>query len=148
MKIQLEHRLRSCPKHLGCISCGQTFASNRLRALLCRDSGLIEGDLCPRCIKQGADRIRLNLRDRATKLMLQLDAQPSPESQARGFELRAVAAEALTMPPAYQWWLKKLEIFHTESRELELARRGLKKPGGKKLQITFLEEKPSVGQDA
>jgi hypothetical protein len=145
MKIQLEHKLRSCPEHIDCISCGQAFPPNSIRALLCLDSGLIEGDLCPKCIQQGAARIRWNLRDRAAKLILQ--EQPSPADQSRALELRAAAVESLTLPPAYQWWWKKLGILTTEACELELARRGLNKPLGQKLHITFLEDKPSVGQD-
>jgi hypothetical protein len=148
MKIQLERKLRSCPDRLRCVSCNQVFSAHSIRTLLCRDNGLIEGDLCPKCVQQGSARIKSNLRNRALITTHQEQSSPNvPSPQQRSLELLEIAGESLTMPPMYYWWWKKLEIFSTESRELELARHGCPKLQTRQLEITFLSHDPPVEQD-
>lgn len=111
MKIQLEHRLSSCPRKLGCTVCRQIFTAGRIRPLLVNDGDRIQGDLCPKCIRLPADEIRLIL---AEQVWLMLE-QPrlfqhqveSPEILV--LELFEASLEELQMPSLYQWLMKTIE---------------------------------------
>jgi len=111
MKIQLEHRLSSCPDKLRCTVCRQIFTVGRIRPLLVNDGARIQGDLCPECVSLPADEIRLILADQAW-LMLE---QPrlfqhqveSPETLA--LELFEASLEELKMPSLYQWLMKTIK---------------------------------------
>ncbi|NJR41206.1 MAG: hypothetical protein HC781_23150 [Leptolyngbyaceae cyanobacterium CSU_1_4] len=126
MKIQLEHRLSSCPPQLRCIACGQTFTVGRVRSLLVNDEDRIQGDLCPKCIRLPADEIRSIL---AEQVWLMLE-QPqlfqhqveSPETLA--LELFEVALEELEMPSFSQRWMKTLEscLFWNRDKNSVMAR--------------------------
>lgn len=155
MKIQLERKLRSCPDRLRCVVCDRAFNSDRVRSLLCHDDGLIAGDVCPHCLKQGADRLRQELRDRAATAFSRISTQisTSPRSiddatislEREALELAEMAEQPLKLPPVYAWWWKKLEILAAETQALELARRGAANCHCRprpKLTITFLNEEP------
>jgi hypothetical protein len=111
MKVQLEHRLSSCPPKLRCIVCRQVFMAGRIRPLLVNDEGWIQGDLCPECVSLPANEIQLILADQAW-LMLE---QPrlfqhqveSPETLA--LELFEASLEEIKVPNFYQWLMKTIE---------------------------------------
>ena len=111
MKIQLEHRLSSCPHKLRCTTCRQVFAVGRIRPLLINDSNRIQGDLCPQCVRLPTDEVRAILVEQVW-LMLE---QPqmfqhqveSPEILA--LELFEASLEDLEMPSFYQWLVKTVE---------------------------------------
>jgi len=120
MKIHLERPLPYCPPTLKCIVCGNGFGVGSIRALLCNDTGLIYGDVCPTCVRSHAQGIRQKLSDKLLGFL----------SQHRGcdeaaIELQELLQEDLHLPPFYQWWWKTLEIFAEETQELERARLGL-----------------------
>lgn len=126
MKIQLEHRLFSCPPKLRCTVCRQIFTAGRIRPLLVNDGDRIQGDLCPKCVCLPANEIRLIL---AEQVWLMLE-QPqlfqhqveSPETLA--LELFEVALEELEMPSRYQWLMKIIEscLFINSDQDPEITR--------------------------
>jgi hypothetical protein len=111
MKIQLEHRLSSCPEKLRCTVCRQVFTVGRIRPLLLNNRGLIQGDVCPDCVQLPSHDIRLLLADQA-RLMLE---QPSlfqnqvetPDTVA--LELFEASQEEVKFPSLYQWFVKTIE---------------------------------------
>jgi hypothetical protein len=111
MKIQLEHRLSSCPEKLRCTVCRQVFTVGRTRPLLLNNRGLIQGDVCPDCVHLPSNEIRLLLADQA-RLMLE---QPSlfqnqveaPDTVA--LELFEASQEEVKFPSLYQWFVKTIE---------------------------------------
>lgn len=116
MKIQLERTLRTCPARLICIACRQPFEVGKIRTLLCNNEGLIEGDVCPDCLKSRASGIK-------------------PQVQ--------VFAEDIKLPKFYHWWIKKLEILSQETQELENARLGISncRCNRERLRLIFKEDK-------
>jgi hypothetical protein len=111
MKIQLEHRLSSCPDKLRCTVCQQVFTVGKIRPLLVNQRGWIQGDLCPECVSLPADEIRLILADQAWLMVQQPQLfQPRIESpETLAMELFEVSLEKIKMPSLYQWWIKMLE---------------------------------------
>ena len=122
MKVQLERKLGSCPSRILCIICRQGFEALRIRALLYSDSGLIQGDVCPDCLKLKASGIKQKLRESELSLQAELEGSRVASQQAL---LPECSAEAVRLPRFYEWWLKQVEIFSQESQELEAARLGL-----------------------
>jgi hypothetical protein len=108
MKIQLEHRLSSCPDKLRCTVCQQVFTVDRIRPLLVKQSGWIQGDLCPKCVSLPADEIRLVLANQAW-LMVEQPQLFGHESPEVAMELFEASLEEIKMPSLYQWWVKILE---------------------------------------
>jgi hypothetical protein len=126
MKIQLERKLASCPHKLACTVCYQWFEVGKIRALLYNNKGLLQGDMCPECLKLTASNVRARLRERAS-LLLQNPELSDPyhaSARDRALELLQAAQEDLKQPSVLDWWLKKLEIFSEESQELEAHRVG------------------------
>lgn len=145
MKIRLERKLVSCPHHLLCMVCGQKFEARRIRTLLYTDKGLIQGDVCPNCLKLKANGIRQKIKEQSRLLMRQAELETSGSTFARqlALELLECSGEDLRLPTFYEWLLKRIEIFSQESQELEAARLGLSNcPCGKRshLRIVFEDD--------
>jgi hypothetical protein len=124
MKINLERKLPPCPDKLYCTVCGQLHEVGRIRALLYNDQGLIQGDLCSRCLKLKPDVFKHKLREKASVLLQQpkLFKSSRISYQERDLELREVAEENIKFPNSFNWLLKHIEVFAQESQELEAAR--------------------------
>lgn len=144
MKVQLERKLSSCPDQLGCFVCDQKFIVPTIRTLLCTDAGLIQGDLCPNCLKLKASGIRQKIRAQSGQLLKQAEQDPtrSLPLRQRALELLSLAQEPLTLPSFYHWLSKRLEIFSQETQELESARLGLSRSCscGKRSRLRILFE--------
>ncbi len=131
MKVQLERKLTSCPSQLQCVVCHQRFAPGAIRSLLCSDRGLIQGDVCPHCLKLKASEIKQKIADYSYQLTQQLESDRGVNAtkaialRQQALELLSCAAEELTLPTVYDWLLKRIEIFAQDSQELEAARYGL-----------------------
>ncbi|WP_156426897.1 hypothetical protein [Leptolyngbya sp. NIES-2104] len=116
--------MTTCPKKLICTVRNTAFEVGKIRLLLYTDRGLLLGDLSPECLKLSASEIRTKLRERACA-MLQ-DDNPDLDSQRdSALELLQAAQEHVRFPAAFDWWLKKFEIFSEESQEVEATRSGL-----------------------
>jgi hypothetical protein len=148
MNIQLERNLRPHSHRLRCVACDLTFAGGKLRTLLYHQDRSIAGDLCAKCLQQGASHIQQQLKARARELFQQPlteDISPSPHKQA--LELWELATSQLVIPPFYYWWWQRLSIFAAETQDLELAKRGalnLRYRQPKPRKITFVKKEPSV----
>jgi hypothetical protein len=151
MKIQLEGQLISHRQPLRCVACEQNFLADRLRMLLCHDSGSIAGDLCVTCIQQGTSHIQQQLKDRASELLkhpLTDDISPSPHQKA--LELWELATQPVVIPPFYHWWWKQLTMLAVETCSLEIAWRepiSYRHRQPRSPKIIFLPEKPSHDRD-
>jgi hypothetical protein len=114
MKVQLEHRTKSCPDKLLCTVCGQIFAGGDIRALLFNHRGFLQGDVCEDCLQLRGTEFRYKLRDRANLMLKlsELDAKvhsDSPSSRRdRALELLDTSKEAVYFPAPFQWWLKRV----------------------------------------
>jgi hypothetical protein len=126
MKVQLERKIPTCPEQLGCVVCQQKFTVPNIRSLLCTDAGLIQGDVCPTCLKLKADGIKHKMRERSGLLLKQaeLDQERSLSLRQRALELLAASQEDITLPTLFTWMGKRLEILAQETQELEAARFG------------------------
>lgn len=126
MKIQLERTLTSCPHKLVCTVCNQWFEVGKIRTLLYNNKGLLQGDVCPLCMKLPAPEIRSHLRERASLLLQQSElSEALMESvRDRALELLQAAQEDVKFPSLIDWWFKKLEVITEESDELEATRLG------------------------
>jgi hypothetical protein len=124
MNIQLERKLSSCPDQMICVVCHETFWSPNIRTLLYSNNNLLQGDVCPSCIKLRASRFQQKLRNQANRLIQESIMKPEKFQllQDRAFELLETSEEHLTYPTMLQWIFKRLEAFAEESRELEAAR--------------------------
>jgi hypothetical protein len=124
MKIQLERKLSSCPDQMTCIVCHEPFWSGNIRALLYSSNNLLQGDVCPSCVKLRASRFQQKLRNQANRLIQESTVTPGKFQllQDRAFELLETSEEPITYPTVFQWIFKRLETFAEESRELEAAR--------------------------
>jgi hypothetical protein len=127
MKIKLERKLSSCPEHMTCIVCHEPFWVRDIRTLLYSDNNLIQGDVCPACMKLSASRFQHKLRNQANRLVEVAIANPERHDliQARAVELLETSEENVRFPTFLQWWIKKIQVLSEESRELEAARLGL-----------------------
>jgi hypothetical protein len=127
VKIQLERKLISCPAQLICIVCQQYFAVNRIRSLLYDDKGLLQGDICPKCLKLTANGIKQKILSSANFLNDQPNSSnfQTISSQELALELVECASEDVRFPSFYQWLFKRIEIFSQESQEIEAARFGI-----------------------
>jgi hypothetical protein len=124
MKIQLERKLSSCPDQMTCIVCHEQFWTRNIRALLYSKNNLIQGDVCPSCIKLKALLFQKKLRNQANRLIQESILKPSQcdALQDRAVELLETSEEHIAYPTMFQWLLKKIEVFTAESQELEAAR--------------------------
>lgn len=127
MKIQLERALSSCPNQMTCIVCHETFWVRNIRALLYSKNNLIQGDVCPSCIKLTASHFQKKLRNQANRLMQESRASNIAPArvqllQDRAVEILETSEENIAYPTMFQWFFKRLEIFAQESQELETAR--------------------------
>jgi hypothetical protein len=124
MKIQLERKLSSCPDQMTCVVCHETFWSSNIRALLYSHNNLLQGDVCPSCLKLRASRFQQKLRNQANRLIQESIITPRKLQllQDRAFELLETSEENITYPTVFHWIFKRLENFAEESRELEAAR--------------------------
>jgi hypothetical protein len=124
MKIQLERKLSSCPDQMTCVVCHERFWSRNIRALLYSRNNLLQGDVCPSCVKLRASRFQQKLRNQANRLIQESTVTPKKcqALQDRAFELLETSEEYITYPTVFQWIFKRLETFAEENRELEAAR--------------------------
>lgn len=124
MKIQLERKSTSCPNRLTCVICRQIFAIDTIRTLLYNDKGLLQGDICRKCLKLTAKAIKqeillsANLLSRQPNLASSRTISP-PELV---LELLECAVEDVKFPTFYQWLIKRIEVFSQEYQEIEAAR--------------------------
>jgi hypothetical protein len=127
MKIELDRKEISCPENLTCTVCEHTFKVDRIRTLLHSDRGLLQGDICPDCLKIGTTGIQTKLKERVWSLLL----KPAPigslnsHVKTRAAELLEMSEEEVKFPSFWQWWIKKMTILSEESTELEKARLGI-----------------------
>lgn len=127
MKIRLDRKLPTCPNKLRCTVTNTTFEVGNIRILLYSNNGLLLGDLAPDCLKLSSSEIRSQLREQACAL-LQQEEPFDPDlysSRDRALELLQAAQEDVKFPTAFDWWMKKFEIFSEESQEMEATRTGL-----------------------
>ncbi len=140
MKIKLDRKLTSCPDHLRCTICRQAFKVSIIRALLYNDRGLIQGDLCSKCLKLKAEEIKQKIREQAMLLMElpELYSFSTISSQERGLELLECSTEKVKFPSFYQWLIKKIEVPQA-SGQLEATKSILNCTYGRRsrLQIIF-----------
>jgi hypothetical protein len=131
MKIQLEQKRPNSPNQLGCFTCRQNFTAPNIRALLCNDAGLIQGDICDRCLKLSPKAIQRRIIARSVSLQLQADRDEDQALPLRrqAFDLLLLSQENLTLPNFYTWLRKRWEILSQETQALEAARFGLNKSG-------------------
>ena len=123
MKIQLEQKLDNHSYQLCCVAYQHSFASMRLRTVLCHDSGSIVGDVCTDCLKQGTSQIQRQFRVRSIELFKQhLIEDISLSSYQQALELSELATQPLVIPRFYARWWKQLSIFATEPQVSEMAR--------------------------
>jgi hypothetical protein len=127
MKICLEVKLHSCPDYLRCIVCDRLFLTNKIRALLYSDRGLLQGDICSHCLRSKADNIRNKLREKALINLINTDKLNRSNSihKPQALELLALSKEKVKFPKSWQWLIKKIAIFSQEDRALEISRSGL-----------------------
>jgi hypothetical protein len=126
MKIQLERKLSACPDQITCIACHETFWVRNIRTLLYGDNNLIQGDVCPECMKLSASQFQQKLRNQANRLVQVASIHPERHDviQDRAVELLETSEEKIRFPTVLHWLAKKIQIFSEESRELEAARLG------------------------
>jgi hypothetical protein len=81
-----------------------------MRSLLLNDRGLIQGDICPECVRLTSDEIRVMMADHA-RLMLEQPKLyaylPYPEEVA--MELFEASLEEVKFPSPYHWLVKTIE---------------------------------------
>jgi hypothetical protein len=124
MKIQLERKLGYCPNKLTCVVCHELFEVRKIRALLCDDHKLIQGDVCPACLKLESCDFQKKLRNQANRLIQESTGSSVHANafQSRAVELLETSEENLKRPTIFQWLLKNIAIFAEENQELEAAR--------------------------
>jgi hypothetical protein len=107
-----------------CVACHETFWSRNIRALLYSKNNLLQGDVCPSCLKLKAFRFQQKLRNQANRLIQESIVTPNKFQilQDRAFELLETSEEPISYPTVFQWIFKRLETFAAESQELEAAR--------------------------
>ena len=112
MKIQLEQRLISCPNYLRCKVCREVFEVSSIRAILYNNQGLIQGDICPECIKLKAEEIKQRLRDQAMLLIEKPELCSSQTTSVHELvlELLECSSENVKFPTFYHKFVKKIEI--------------------------------------
>ena len=127
MKIQLERKLAFCPELLLCTVCRQSFGVDKIRALLYSDAGLLQGDVCRKCLKLKASGIKQKLQEQSQLLMRQVEFAGHQAVSLRQLAIERLqcSEEEVRLPRFYEWVLKQIEIFSQESQELEKARLGL-----------------------
>ncbi len=116
--------MASCPSHLRCAVCRQSFPVKRIRTLLSDNQGLIWGDVCPTCLKSKSDGIQQQLKQQARELLENQQGDGDLTVFKVAEEKLAAAAEPIQLPTFFQWWLKRLEILSEASQEIENARFG------------------------
>ncbi len=124
MKIQLERKLSSCPEQLTCVVCHELFWVRNVRALLCDNHNLIQGDVCPVCVKLESSDFQKKLRNQANRLIQEstISSTHSNVLQSRAVELLETSEEKLKRPTIFHWLLKNIAVFAEENQELEAAR--------------------------
>jgi hypothetical protein len=127
MKIQLEQKLSTCPEKMTCIVCCHSFQVNNIRTLIYDNQNLIQGDICPKCLKLNSRVIQQKLRYHADYLMHESTAHPAQRDRLckRALELLAVSEESVKFPTFLQWLWKKMEILSLETEELDVSRLGV-----------------------
>ncbi len=125
MRILIERVLADHPQTLTCVVCGDVINVDLRRAILYDDRGLIQGDVCPRCVKSQPTAIKQKLHDRAFRLLHQAREwdEGSGERGDRAVELFRLAQENVTVPNVLQRWFRELQLLSEETQELEAARR-------------------------
>jgi hypothetical protein len=111
MKIQLEHKLISCPEQLSCVVCQQHFYTPTIRSLLTNDQGLIQGDVCPACLRLTPDEIKHRLRERALHSITHRRSRNATTLAAQEFALDLLRAsnEPFRLPGWWPWLQARLQ---------------------------------------
>lgn len=107
-----------------CVVCHESFEVRTVRALLCDDHNLIQGDVCPVCVKLESSDFKKKLRNQANRLIQEstISSAYSNVLESRAVELLETSEEQLRRPTIFHWLLKNIAIFAEESKELEEAR--------------------------
>jgi hypothetical protein len=111
-----------------CTVTSTAFEVGKIRIFLYTDQGLLLGDISPACLKLSSSEIRYKLRDQACAILQTEEAacdRCSSSTRERALELLQAAQEHVRFPSAFDWWMKKFEIFSEESQEVEATRTGL-----------------------
>jgi hypothetical protein len=122
MKVKLERKLFSSPDRLDCLACQQPFWAGRVRSLLYSDRQDFLGDLCPICLAQGEASIQQSIRSQISRSQISRSQSDLPAAHRQVLELLMVVDEAVQLPNKFQIFLKHLEVFAQQSKELEAAR--------------------------
>jgi hypothetical protein len=127
MKIKLERKLASCPNPMICVVCHHPFEVRDIRALLYSDHHLIQGDICPVCLRLKPALFQQKLKAQGDRLRWESAASSSSSGilQARAVELLETADESIQFPTIFHWLFKKIEILAAERQELEAAKLGI-----------------------
>ena len=127
MKIQLERKLYPCRDNLHCTVCQQMFSVGQIRSLLHRDSGFLQGDICPKCAKLTAKDFKQKMVLNARILLQQANLQDSQTItlHEQALELLETSKEDVKFPTFWQRWLMQLDVLAQDTQELEAARLGL-----------------------
>jgi hypothetical protein len=127
MKIRLDRKLATCPTKLLCTITNTPFEVGKVRILLYTDRGLLLGDISPDSLKLSSSEIRNHIRERACAILQEEETfdRYQRSSKDLALELLQAAQESVRFPTAFDWWMKKFEIFSEESQEVEATRTGL-----------------------
>lgn len=124
MKIRLEQKLSTCPETMTCTVCRHSFHVDNIRTLIYDNQNLIQGDICPKCLKFNSTVIQQKLRYHADYLMHESTVHSAQRNhlRERALDLLALSEESIKFPTFLQWLWKRISILSTEIEELEAAR--------------------------
>jgi hypothetical protein len=122
MKIQLEHKLISCPEQLSCVVCQQQFYTPMIRSLLTNDQGLIQGDVCQACLRMPPDEIKHQLREQALQFITHRRSRSATALAAQEFALDLLRAsnEPFRLPGWWPWLQIRLQALLSMPEESQL----------------------------
>lgn len=127
MKIQLERKLYPCRDKLHCTVCQQMFNVGQIRSLLHRDSGFLQGDICPKCAKLTAQDFKQKMVLNARILLHQANLRESQTItlHEQALELLETSKENVKFPTFWQHLLMQVDVLAQDTQELEAAKFGL-----------------------
>jgi len=127
MKIQLGRKLYPCQDKLHCTVCQQLFNVGQIRSLLYRDSGFLQGDVCPACAKLTAHDFKQKMILNARILLQRANMQESQTItlHEQALELLETSKENIKFPTVWQRLWMELDVLAQDTQALEEARLGL-----------------------
>lgn len=127
MKIVIERTLSHQSPSLLCVVCAHPHKVSKSRSLLYCDQGLLQGDVCPKCMRLKTSDIQKKLRTRAIFLLEQSrgTGEQLITIRDRALELVNISQEPIRFPTLLQSWRKRMEIRSEEHQEMQAARLGV-----------------------